>query len=87
MIQIGTLIVGGVVGTKIKGDIIFSLSTRKKGEDVIMWKPTLDGVFSTSVWEVICLKSWKISSMEWIWNKLLPKEILYACGRLTFITC
>lgn len=37
------------------------------GADIIIWKPSSDGVFSTaSAWELICVKFNNFHGLDWI---------------------
>lgn len=52
------------------------LGEQKEGADVLVWKPTDDGSFtSKSAWDCIRIKASKVRWAEWVWHTALPKKI------------
>ena len=55
-----------LVGAKIMEEIMRSVLTGRRGQDVFIWKSSLNEIFSTaSVWEVVRRKSQNVLWYEW----------------------
>lgn len=74
-----------LVGVTKTEEILMSSIKKKEGSDVFVWKPFIDGKFSTaSAWEVIRVKGDEVSWMEWVWHKLLPRKISMCMWKAMF---
>lgn len=52
--------------TKIE-EIFMSSIKKKRGPNVFVWKPSIDGKFSAaSAWEIIKVKGDEVPWMEWV---------------------
>ncbi|XP_042944790.1 uncharacterized protein LOC122278671 [Carya illinoinensis] len=64
-----------LVGETKAEEILNSLGAHKEGTDVLIWKPALNGVFSSkSAWECIRVHTPKSKWANWIWHPALPKK-------------
>lgn len=58
-------------------EILQTISVGRKGDDVLVWMPTRDGKFSSTLaWDIIRVRSPRTPKMSWIWHNLLPKTVL-----------
>lgn len=62
-----------LVGESKLEAILDCLGGSKQGADMLVWKPNLNGKFSTkSAWECVRVKAPKMIWLEWIWHATLP---------------
>jgi len=68
-----------LVGENRVAIIASNIVVGKEGEDIFIWKPNIDGNFSSSsAWEIIQIKGELVPWMDWIWPNSIPKKI-YVC--------
>ncbi|XP_042964656.1 uncharacterized protein LOC122298876 [Carya illinoinensis] len=64
-----------LVGATKMEEILNCLGEQKEGGDLLIWKPTLNGVFSSkSAWDCVRVRAPKSEWAAWIWHSALPKK-------------
>ncbi|KAG2696272.1 hypothetical protein I3760_07G050900 [Carya illinoinensis] len=64
-----------LVGATKMEEILNCLGEQKEGGDLLIWKPTLNGVFSSkSAWDCVRVRAPKSEWATWIWHSALPKK-------------
>lgn len=64
-----------LIGDDMANVIRAIVPCHRRGGDIRIWKPSIDGHFSmASAWELVRLKGPKLEGMDWVWHTLLPKK-------------
>ncbi|KAF5443041.1 hypothetical protein F2P56_035636 [Juglans regia] len=71
-----------LVGESKLEAILTSFGDHKDGVDILIWKPSLDGIFSLKLaWECIRVRAPKIEWARWIWHSGIPKKYSVMMGK------
>ncbi|XP_042962665.1 uncharacterized protein LOC122296936 [Carya illinoinensis] len=65
----------GLVGESKMEEVLNCLGEQKYGNDLLIWKPNLNGEFSSkSTWDCVNVRAPKSEWASWIWHSTLPKK-------------
>ncbi|KAK2649747.1 hypothetical protein Ddye_017236 [Dipteronia dyeriana] len=74
-----------LVGEAITKEIVQTKIPRHNGLDIYVWKPSLDGRFTTAIaWDATREKGDQLPWHKWFWNKSLPKKVSMCNWRAWF---
>ncbi|CAI9755487.1 unnamed protein product [Fraxinus pennsylvanica] len=66
-----------LVGEDKAASVMAKVSKCREGEDVLIWKPSSRGNFSSSgAWDMIRVRSPQTSWAKWVWHSAIPKRML-----------
>ncbi|KAG2689164.1 hypothetical protein I3760_09G127500 [Carya illinoinensis] len=71
-----THLLESLVGHQKANDLVHFFTTRKEGQDVLIWKNDRDGKFNTKcAWDCVRVRVPVLPWAQWIWHASLPKKI------------
>ncbi|CAI9763284.1 unnamed protein product [Fraxinus pennsylvanica] len=65
-----------LVGENLASRVIAQVANRKKGTDLLIWKPQKHGLFTVKTgWEMVRIRGEHVQWAHWVWHNALPNYV------------